>query len=599
VGTIRERKGAMRWRWKRSRARVGVYVFAVAVLAGCGFWAWRAHRGAFDRLEGDAERGLVAIDRAGRVLWRNADLAPGFSAIALKPDGKLTVVVGVKQTSTRPLTTAENHLLRVYSASSGEVTGQFTLAEAASRFPLDPTFSATQISVVDPDHDGREDALITYTHTPYWPSYSVYVDPRLGKSTPILIASGHHRLAGLADLDGDGVDELLFSGPNNRMGWFTGIAAVRLVPPSAPVGTPSLWTEAGTPDADYARASSHSLVWYSLQPRMSVYSCHLVSADSARRVLRFSCGSDGGFELGYDGFRVGSPSALGPEARVAARKAAYDELRNAQRTGTMGALDRAIGLSREAHAKALAANDVQLAEWISTNEASLLVRAGRATEAQSRFEALAISSDAPSEICWQAAIAFEQQGDLERAAAFHRRGIEEGTKGVWRGRVASDHLESLLVVLAQQERWDEARADLARYEATYPENTGNMEHVRAYIDWRSGTPNDRRLTVSPSRPELFNYCVFELRWAQGVSDHAAFLREINEFRAIKPEPAYLYASLESEVLASMGRTAEAKALAAKALADTTAAAKKDSIARAHLKLVQGRSAEMAHRQVAR
>lgn len=592
LATIRARKRDLRWRWKRSRARVGVYALAVALVAACGFWAWRVHWGAFDHLEGDVERGLVAIDRAGRVLWRNADLLPGFSAIALKPDGKRTVVVGVKRTIARPLATAENHLLRVYSAGSGEVTGEFTLADAASRFPLDPTFSAAAINVVDPDHDGREDALITYTHTPYWPSYSVYADPRLGKSTAVLVASGHHRFTGMADIDGDGVDEIFFSGPNNRMGWFTGIAAVKLVRPSAPFATSALWHEAGTPDADYAGASSHSLVWYSLQPRMSVYTCNLERADPARRVLRFGCGSDRAFELGYDGFLVGTSSALGPEARVAARQAAYDELRNALRTGTMGALDRALGLTKEAHAKAVAANDVHLAEWISTNEAILLARAGRAAEAQSRFEALAISSDAPSEIWWQAALAFEQQGDLERAARFHRRGIEEGTKGVWRGRVAADHLESLLVVLAQQERWDEARADLARYEATYPEMTANMEHVRAFVDWRSGAPNSRNLTVNPSRPELFNYCVFEARWARGVPDPAEFLREINEFRAIKPEPAYLYASLESEILASMGRTDEAKALAAKALADTTAAAKTEPIARAHVKLVSERALRM-------
>ncbi|MFA6955061.1 MAG: serine/threonine-protein kinase [Thermoanaerobaculia bacterium] len=595
LARLRARRRDLRWRWKRSRARVATYALVAVTLAACGFVAWQRHWSAFDHLEGDSERRLTAIDRAGRVLWKDDTLAPGFSAIALKPDGKRTVVVGVPLKNSGRMPIEEIHRMRLYSAATGEVTKQFVLADAASRFPLDPTFIVAGISAIDPDHDGREDALLTYAHTPYWPSYSVYVDPRSGKSAPILIASGHHRLAGLADLDGDGADELLFSGPNNRMGWFTGIAAVKLVRPSAPVATPLLWNEAGTPDADYARASSHSLVWYSLQPRMSVYSCHLEDANSARRILRFGCGSDGTFELGYDGFLAGSRSALGPEARVAARQAAYDELRNALRTGTMGALDRAISLAKEAHARAVAANDVPLAEWISTNEAILLARAGRAGEAQSLFEALAVSSDAPSEICWQAAIVFEQQGDLDRAARFHRRGLEEGTKGVWRGRIASDHLESLLLVLAQRERWDEARADLARYEATYPENLGNMQRVRAYIDWRSGVPNGTPLTINVSRPELFNYCVFEARWAQGVPDAGAFLREMNDFRKLKPAPAYLYESLEAEVLAASGRTSEAKALAAKALAETIAASKDESIARAHLRLVQRRSEAIARR----
>jgi hypothetical protein len=67
---------------------------------------------------------------------------------------------------------------------------------------------------------------------------------------------------------------------------------------------------------------------------------------------------------------------------------------------------------------------------------------------------------------------------------------------------------------------------------------------------------------------------------------------MNEFRKVKAAPVYLYESLESEILARMGRTADAKALAAKALADTTVAAKEEMVARAHVKVVQDRYARM-------
>jgi len=593
---IRARKRDMRWRWRRSRARVAAYsLLAVALLAMSG-WAWRAYWTAFDHIESDTEGGLVAIDRNGRVLWTNAALAPGRSAVVVKPTGADPVVAAVPRSTAELLPIEESHKMHVYSAESGEVTRSFVLRSAATKFPLDPMFGPSAINAIDPDHDGREDVLITFTHTPYWPSYSVYVDARTGESTPILIASGHHLLAGMVDIDGDGVDELIFTGPNNRMGWFTGIAAVKLVRPPAPVRASSPWMEAGTPDAEYAREATHALLWYSLQPRMSVYSCGLSSADPARRVLRFNCGSDKGFELGYDGFPPGTSSPVGPEARVAARQAAYDELRDAIRTGSMQAFEEAIRLVREARAKALDANAPQLVEWIWTNEAILLARAGRAGEAESAFVSLIASSDAPSEICWQAGTVFEQQGDLDRAARFHRQGIAEATKGVWRGRVAVDHLYSLLLVLAQRERWGEAKEDLARYEATYPESHLNTIGARAFIDWRSGVPLSQALVPSPSHPELYNYCIFEARWASGVADPETFRRELNEFRRVKASPSYLYDSLEAEILAAEGHIAEAKALAAKALADTIAAAREESIARAHLRLVQRRSAAMARRR---
>ncbi|MGK2858285.1 MAG: protein kinase domain-containing protein [Thermoanaerobaculia bacterium] len=591
--TIRARKRDLGWRWRRSRARVTIYLLFAAAILASGLWMWNAHWSAFDHIESDAKGDLVAIDRGGRVRWANADLAPGRSAVAVNLTGTDAVVVAVPRPTGELLPLEESHKMRVYSAATGEVMRDFTVFSAADRFPLDPMFGPAAMSAIDPDHDGREDVLVTFTHTPYWPSYSVYVDPRTGFSTAILIASGHHRLAGMADIDGDGVDELFFSGPNNRMGWFTGIAAVKLVRPSGPVvRVLSPWIEAGTPDAEYARTSGDSLFWYSLQPRMAVYSCGLSAADSARRVLKFDCGSDWRFELGYDGFLSGTSSTLAPQARMAARAAAYDELRNALRTGTQEAFGDAIRLAHQAREKATVANDANLVEWISTNEAILLARAGRSDEAEAMFDALVRTSDAPSEICWQAGIVFEQQGELERAVRFHRQGIAAGTNGVWKGRVASDHLESLLLVLAQQERWNEARADLVRYEATYPEGHHTLPYLRAFIDWRSGSPLKRALDVNPSQPELFNYTIFEARWAAGVPDATAFLRELNDFRKVKPAPAYLYESLESEILAKMGRSDEAKALAAKALADTAAAAKTEPIARAHVKLVSERALRM-------
>jgi tetratricopeptide (TPR) repeat protein len=500
----------------------------------------------------------------------------------------------VPEAANRLLPIAEAHSLRVYDASTGEVEKEMRVADATELFPLDPTFSAAAIAAVDPDHDGREDVLLTYTHSPYWGSYSVYADPRNTQSTPIFIASGHHRFAGMADIDGDGVDELFFAGVNNRMGWFAGIGAVKLVRQGAAISASSPWIEAGTPDAEYARSSQKALLWYVLLPRMDDYRCRLVSVDAAKRTLRFEFRGGEIAELDFDGFAAGVPALPGVDRR-AGRTEAYGRLRDALRTSTNGAYEDALRFVREAHSKADAIGDRSLGEWAGINEAVILARSGRAPEAEALFDDLAKSSGAPSEICWQAGQVFEATGELERAARYLRRGLASSTAGTYRGRSPSGLLESLVLVLSQQENWSDAREEVERYAATFPEEVRTVLPYHAYLAWRSRRAIGEVLEPNPGAQEIFGYWSFEARWVKGVVDPAVFLEEMRAFRTVRTDPAYLYDSLESEVLARLGRTAEAKALAKKAFDDTTAAARTQMIARAHIKVVKARSAAMLAR----
>jgi hypothetical protein len=592
LGVIRARKRDLGWRWKKSRLRFAAWAVLAAALAAGTLWAWTAYWGAFDHVKSDTLRRLIAIDRKGRVLWTKEALVLGNTAAVVKFDGKTPSIVGIPGACDRTVPVTENHRLTVFDARTGRVTGEFDIPSAANSFPLDPVFGPSAMTAVDPDHDGREDIVLSYVHSPYWPSYSVYIDPRTTEATPILLASGHHRLAGLADIDGDGVDELFFAGSNNRMGWLAGIAAVKLVRHDNRIDSSSPWIPTGTPDAEYARGSTKAFLWYSLQPRMSQYGCRLLSSNPAKRLLRFEFGGETIVELTYDGFLPGS-STLPSEERRRDREDAYGMLREGLRTSLLGEHDAGLRLIHEARAKADAIADPSLAEWAATNEAIVMSRAGRAAGAEALFEELTKTSGAPLEICWQAGQAFEASGELDRAARFLRRGVREGTRAVRSGRTASAFFEPLMLVLAQQEKWDEAARDVARFKESVPEENPHIQSLEVFVAWRRGKKADTDgLVPIAGRQEVFNYWLFEARWANGVADPAAFLREMNEFRKVKAAPVYLYESLESEILARMGRTADAKALAAKALADTTVAAKEEMVARAHVKVVQDRYARM-------
>jgi tRNA A-37 threonylcarbamoyl transferase component Bud32/tetratricopeptide (TPR) repeat protein len=588
---IRARRRDLGWRWKRSRARVAVYALALAVAAAVALLAWSRYWSSFDHIESDAARRLRAVDRKGRVLWESGGLVPGYSATLVSADGRTPLVAGVPEAANRMLPIDEAHRLHLYDASTGEEVKEFRLTQAADRFPLVPTFSLGGMLAVDPDHDGREDLLATYTHSPYWPSYSVYVDPRSAKSTPIFIASGHHRLAGMADIDGDGVDELFFAGSNNKMGWFAGIAAVKLVRSGDNGNVSSPWIEASSPDAEYAVSSPRVLLWYVLAPRLNEYRCRLVSVDRAKRLLRFEFRGGEVVELTFDGFAPG-PSRLAVAERRAAREEAYRGLREASRASASGANEKALRFARDAHAKADAIGDASLGEWAGINEAILLARARRADEAEGMFAELAGTSAAPAEVCWQAGQAFEASGELERAARLLRRGLDESAGGAYRGRTPAGLLELLLLILSEEGKWSEAEADLARFKAMFPEQHRFVSDFEPYLAWRTGKRIGAIVPPNVGAQEVFSYWSFEAQWAKGVSDPVAFLGEVDAFRKVRPEFPYLYDSLESEILARLGRRVEATALAKKALDDTTAAAKTEMVARAHLELVRQRAASL-------
>lgn len=376
------------------------------------------------------------------------------------------------------------------------------------------------------------------------------------------------------------------------MGRFTGVAAVKVIRAETEDRQAGEWLQASTPDAEYRRSAHDPMMWYSLQPRLSSPECELRGADRVSRLLRFACVEGTSIEVDFDGFSAGTSSSLDRDARRGARQRAYTELREALRIGSTDRHQDALDRVRLAVDMARAAGEPILSEWIETNRAILLVRAGRPSEAEASFSRLLETTASPWQICLQAGRAFESIGDLERAARFLTLGVSTPSSSVWDRPELAGLFEALILVLAQKGAWDEARAVTSTYSEAYFETSHNVALLEAFIGWRTGSPSTEELQLNPAAPGVHGYWVFETRWARGGEDPAAFREEMNAFRKQRPDPDYLYHSLESEILLRLGRAGEAEALAKRAHDETRRAAGQEMIARAHLPVVEERAARL-------
>ena len=145
---------------------------------------------------------------------------------------------------------------------------------------------------------------MSFAHSPYYPSYNVLVEPDRHAARLVYASAGHHRLAGAVDLDGDGHRELLLWGINNRIGWASGIAAVRVPPAQASQAAES--SEASmalAPDLYMGSYGNASLLWYELLPPPLIFPKNSrFEVDPVRRRLLLGREIGGPLELGFDGF---------------------------------------------------------------------------------------------------------------------------------------------------------------------------------------------------------------------------------------------------------------------------------------------------------
>lgn len=525
----------------------------LALAALLPFWPWNRPRLA--RLQIASGQTALAFDGAGNVLWRREDLAwPSRVATGRFARSSRLQVAAVlyRKGEVDP----ETRTLAFLDGATGRELWKMTLPAPAPYFPdFSDTFSVGQVRAVDLTGDGYDHVVVTFVHTPWWPSTVVLCDPITRTAETVFVGSGHHRLAFAADLDGDGRKELVLAGTSNRLGYNVGIAAVR-PPQGLLAGSSSLgWNPPGTPDRVLA-GNAANLVWYALVPHSRWADVEgSVRFDEEKRVITL-IGPSGDIQtLGADGFLRTDASPLPAAERAEARRQSYERLREALRLLGAGFASDALAEATQAVAAAERASDRVLAEWTGRARARVLVRLKRRAEADHAYEAMIASSSDRSEIAFEAGHEFHLAGDLTTAVGWYRRGIGRG--GAYEvGRAKSETFEGLVFALGEQGRWGDALGEVDRFAAVFPESAGEAIIYRAFVRARAGATF--RLPGAPGHgtPDLDTAWWIELRSAQGEASETLLAEIERAIAAVSGEP-YVLLAARADVLGRLGRRDEA------------------------------------------
>ncbi len=534
----------------RAAPRSGLTQAAIAaplLLAACGaavVWL-RPESTQFAHLSYSKE-GATAIARDGRRLWTARQVHSSNSLAARLAPGEPRRVVAVLDAYRRPETAT---VLSILDADTGREIKRVDLPAAADRFPGFSNTFYPSLDACDLDGDGVEEILAVYTHSPWWPTYAVLYEPRIDRARLVFIASGHHHFKGAQDLDGDGKAELLLAGINNRMGWYTGIAAIRLLPP---VNAPLPWAglPAGSPDGNYASTNPRALLWYSLGPREGRMTDDPATFDAARRTLTLRYG-ESSFPLGFEGFST--PLAATP-ARLAARERTYANLRESERLLKAGFLKAALSEAEAAGAIAARAGDPFLADWVARVRARSLVAAGRYEQAEGDYRELVRGSESATDAAFEAGKAFHLAGRLERAVEWYRRGFGRGGAAN-AGRNKMEMLQGTLLALAELGRYREAERIVDDIVAAYG-GDADIDLLRGFLLWRQGVPPALPNRSLDTMQDLHRYWALEIQLANGV-DPGTLLPQVDRALAASSEADPMLLSLKAELLHRTGSQAKA------------------------------------------
>jgi tRNA A-37 threonylcarbamoyl transferase component Bud32 len=587
--------------WGRGRLRRAFVIAAAVGAAGfCAAWLSMkglpgAHRAA-PRLVTDGTWGVKALDDSGNGLWARNDVRGADTAAIVRTDGGkgLRIATVLARQNAYPAH-AEAKELVFLDPASGRVAESHRLVNGADLFPgFSDRFGVDRVAAVDIEGDGYDEVVVVYIHSPYFPSYAVLFDPQSGSSRVLLASSGHLRLRGGFDLDGDGRRELVFDGPNNRMGWLSGVAAIRVPPVSNPgkshPGGP-LPGPASSPDTVRSGTHSGNLLWYALGPTAFHHSGDLASFDPASRLLTLQTGSSSRV-LTAEGFDPGGRSRVPAVERQASRNRAYALLQDAVQREETGFAADALLLTREAIHEAAAAGDDPLLEWARRVSGRIAILAGRTDEGEKEFSALLEGSEATPDIAFELARALHLAGETARSARWYGWGLSR-VRGQLAGRTAYEFLEGQLFALVEAERWRDAEEAITRNESAFP---GQLypANFRAFLLWRRGGRPDPLPEGTQFANDLVRYWALEVRLTAGKAlDTLA--ADVATERKISSDTGPLLLSLSAEIEARRGNLDAALAQATTAWTEIRSACLRQPWARAHAPVVAERLARLAEK----
>ncbi len=177
---------------------------------------------------------LITYNKAGDELWRKHigdeyDVKKGPRWITARPEEALTTVdvdgdgrnevLTVFGWMAPPVKSAASNSVICFNADGSErwkyeVHRQIVIAGVQ----YTDDYRVHQVMVGDFDKDNRPDIIISASHNPWFPNVIVRLNPIDGSYVseywhPGVVSYFLHK-----DLDGDGVEELIFAGQNNRLG---------------------------------------------------------------------------------------------------------------------------------------------------------------------------------------------------------------------------------------------------------------------------------------------------------------------------------------------------------------------------------------------
>ncbi len=568
---------------------------------------WRASREArssqvrspFSHVASRGPGSFAGIAANGTVLWSSAGFESQpvpFRASQLGP-ARLAATCGPPPTHSF----ARSRRLCVFDAQSGGLDSVLRLPTAARLFPGFSRTYASRVVAQDLDGDGGDELLVTSLELPYWPSYTVLYEPRIGRSRIVFVASGHHYFVGSADLDGSGHRDLLFVGINNLMGWNHGLAAVRVDPPVDQAGNAPLADAACTPDHLRTRGGTRNLLWYVLLPSkfgVAWDASHYIQLEPSKRLILLRAPDDGSeLAITYDGFLASDRSNLPAAERRKLRAEAYASLREATTSEQSGHFRAAAREAQRAHDLAARSADTLLAQWAARRRGVALVEAHRFSTAQTLFERLWDGSS-DNNLAYDAGKSFYLNGRPELALSWFRRGLGPRINPS-HGRQPREFIDGEFFCLYTLGRTQAALLEIQRASNAYPKGSLDFSAIQEFLRWREGeTPRDLAAIyggdLGPGVTDLVRYLNLEFRWSWGI-EPGALMPDIERELHRSTETLPLLLSLKAEVLEHEDKLAAALAAAQRAVEGVAAQRHKVMILRAFEDLPLRRLVEIAKR----
>ncbi len=560
-----------------------------------------AVRGRFSHLVDEAGT-AVGIDMAGEELWR----APGFSGtVARLTANQPPKVVGISRRQ-RDGALISPRVLRVYDPQTFEEVRQVAFPAIESKFPgIADTFGA-EVEAVDLNEDGVDEVLVSFRHSPLWPGYLLLWEPRIGRIGFVFFSSGHHNFVRALDLTGDGHKELLLSGIDNKAGWYSGLAAVRLVP-AVDQDPERRRITAATPELRYPASNPKTLIWFALLPRNTYVGGPGgdLQIDARRRTIRIGRRDGLTTSVGWDGFPIDAHSALPTAQRETARRAAWEALIEGQRLSRTDQHADAFELLSQARDLAVSANEPSLIEWIERQYAVALIRAGKTTLAAELLQSLTETIEARADAAFDAGEAFFLRGDLVQSQRWFLVGLGRGGGGHL-GRGKHEFLEGLVLAAVARGSSRSALEAIGQFAVDPSNRIYDLTLYREMVRWRWGSiPRRLGHLANPGINDLSQYWLLEFDFAAG-REPSQVLAAAELEQGYSSEAKPLLAGLAAEALLRMDRPEEALELLDRAVEDARPGLRSSMVLRAHYDLLlyrQIRAARAAGRpaveQVAR